>query len=179
MTDLAWLMIAYRIPPEPAAPRMAVWRRLKGLGAVYLQSGVCLVPRTDEALRRLRMLDRDIAGAGGEAVLLDTSGVDPAQADRVIGRFKADRDAAYEEFLDKCDDFDRDITKEIAADHFTYAELEENEADLKKLSVWLRRIRGLDFYGAARAAEAARRLKSCGDGLNAYAEQVFEKEQGR
>ncbi len=38
-----------------------------------------------------------------------------------IARFKADRDEAYREFIDKCDDFEREIAKEQAARHFTYA----------------------------------------------------------
>src|SRR3546814_18387186 len=91
------------------------------------------------------------------------------------------RDDAYEEFIDKCDDFEREVAKEVDASHFTYAELEENDVDLKKLQGWLTKIRKLDFYGAARAAEAEERLKGCEAVLDAYAKQVFEEpeENGR
>src|SRR3546814_13392580 len=91
------------------------------------------------------------------------------------------RDDAYEEFIDKCDDFEREVAKEVDASHFTYAELEENDVDLKELQGWLTKIRKLDFYGAARAAEAEERLKGCEAVLDAYAKQVFEahEENGR
>ncbi|MGE0502543.1 MAG: Chromate resistance protein ChrB [Rhizobiaceae bacterium] len=161
------------MPAEPAAKRIAVWRRLKGMGAVYLQNGVCLLPKTDDHVRRLKMLENDIAEAMGESVILETVALDQAQESKVIARFKADRDDAYEEFIDKCDDFEREVAKEVDAKHFTYAELEENDVDLKKLQGWLAKIRKLDFYGGARAAEAEERLKGCEAVLDDYAKQVF------
>ena len=64
--------------------------------------------------------------------------------------------------------------EETAAQHFTYAELEENDVDLKKLQVWFEKIKKLDFYNAELAAEAAERLKGCERLLDAYAQRVFE-----
>jgi len=58
--------------------------------------------------------------------------------------------------------------------HFTYAELEENDVDLKKLQSWLEKIRKLDFYGATLAPEAERHLQACEGLLEAYAQRVFE-----
>ena len=174
MSRMAWLLLIYKIPPEPAARRMSVWRRLKGMGAVYLQSGVCLLPRADDHIRRLKVIENDIFEAGGECVILETIGIDAAQEEKVVARFKADRDDAYDEFVDKCEDFEREVAKEVAAEHFTYAELEENEADLKKLKDWLTRIGKLDFYGAARAVEAAQRLAGCEIVLGDYAKRVFD-----
>jgi hypothetical protein len=109
MPDLTWLLLTYKVPPEPAARRMAVWRRLKAMGAVYLQNGVCVLPKSDDHVRRLKMLEKEIADAGGESVLLETIALDAAQQDKVVGRFRADRDDAYEEFIDKCDDFEREV----------------------------------------------------------------------
>ena len=91
-----------------------------------------------------------------------------------ICRFKIDRDDAYREFIDKCDDFETEIPKATAAQHFTYNELEENDVELKKLQGWLEKIRKLDFYGATLASEAAERLKTCEGLLDRYAQRVFE-----
>ena len=93
---------------------------------------------------------------------------------KVLARFKADRDDAYEEFIDKCDDFEREVAKEITAGHYSYAELEENDVDLKKLQGWLEKIAKLDFYGAARAKEARTRLQGCEAVLDDYAKRVFD-----
>ncbi len=35
-----WLVLVYRVPSEPTRLRATVWRRLKGLGAVYLQNSI-------------------------------------------------------------------------------------------------------------------------------------------
>lgn len=174
MSDISWLLLTYKVPPEPAARRIAVWRKLKGMGAVYLQNGVCLLPKTDDHVRRLKMLENDIAEAKGESVILETVALDQAQENKVIERFKADRDEAYVEFLDKCDDFKREVAKEIAASHYTYAELEENDVDLKKLRGWLAKIEKLDFYGGERAEEARAHLKGCEAVLDDYARRVFD-----
>lgn len=174
MASISWLLLTYKVPAEPSAKRIALWRRLKGMGAVYLQNGVCLLPRTDDHVRRLKMLENDVAEMGGEAVILETVALDGAQEDKVIGRFKADRDEAYREFVDKCADFEAEIANETAAENFTYAELEENDVDLKKLQSWIEKIRKLDFYGATLASEAAERLQACEVLLDAFARRVFE-----
>jgi CRISPR/Cas system-associated endoribonuclease Cas2 len=169
-----WLLLTYKVPPEPAKKRIALWRRLKGMGAVYLQNGVCLLPKNDDHVRRLKMLANEIAEMSGESVILETVAFDRAQEHKVVGRFKADRDEEYKEFLAKCADFDAEIAKETAAKHFTYAELEENDVDLKKLQSWLEKIRKLDFYGATLASESEQRLQACEALLDVYAQRVFE-----
>ena len=174
MVTRPWLLLTYKVPPEPAAKRVALWRRLKGMGAVYLQNGVCLLPKTDDHARRLKMLENDVAEIGGETVILETLALDRAQEEKVVARFQADRDEAYRELIDKCDDFEAEIAKETATRHFTYAELEENDVDLKKLQVWFEKIKKLDFYNAELATEAAERLKGCERLLDAYAQRVFE-----
>lgn len=120
------------------------------------------------------MLENDIAGMGGEAVILKTFALDRMQEEKVVARFKADRDDAYREFIDKCDDFGAEIAKETAARHFTYNELEENDVDLKKLQGWLEKIKKLDFYSGGLASEAANRLQACESLLDDYAQRVFE-----
>ncbi|MGE0629314.1 MAG: Chromate resistance protein ChrB [Hyphomicrobiaceae bacterium] len=174
MVTSAWLLLTYKVPPEPAAKRIALWRRLKAMGAVYLQNGVCLLPKTDDHIRRLKMLENDVDEMGGEAVILETVALDRAQEDKVVARFKADRDDQYREFLGRCADFEKEIAKEIAINKFTYAELEEEDTDLKKLQGWLEKIRKLDFYGATLADEASERLRACEALLDSYAQRVFD-----
>lgn len=174
MAEITWLLLTYKVPADPAAKRVAIWRRLKSMGAVYLQNGVCLLPKTDDHTRRLKMVENEVAEAKGDSVLLETVALDAAQENKVVARFKADRDDAYEEFIDKCDDFEREVAKEIEAAHFTYAELEENDVDLKKLQGWLVKIEKLDFYGGERAKEAQHRLQGCEAVLEDYAKRVFD-----
>jgi hypothetical protein len=172
-----WLLLTYKLPAEPTRLRVGVWRRIRSLGAVYLQNSICVLPATGEHQRQLRMVKLEIETAGGEAVLFEAMALDPRQEELVVSRFQRDRDQDYEEFLDKCADYEGEIEKEVKAGHYSFAEVKENEEDLKKLKNWLDRIKVIDFYGAAAQATAQRRLVACEALLEGYADQVFEREQ--
>lgn len=171
---IEWLLFTYKVPAEPAAGRVGLWRKLKGMGAVYLQSGVCLLPKSDDHVRRLKLLENEATSLGGEAVLLETIAFDAAQEAKVLERFRADRDEQFREFIGKCDAFEEEIAKEFRIEKFTYAELEEEDADLRKLQGWLEKIRKLDFYRARLGVEAGERLHGCEATLARYAQRVFE-----
>jgi hypothetical protein len=170
-------MLSYKVPSEPARHRMAVWRRLKALGAVYLNNGVCLLPTNADHLRQIRMLANEIGEMGGEASVFEAVSLDRGERERVVERFRADRDEAYREFIERCDGFEAEIARETAAGKLTYAELEENDEDLKKLRVWHAKIAALDFYGAALAKEAQEHLQRCEALLETFAQQVFDAQR--
>ncbi|MER6526146.1 Chromate resistance protein ChrB [Streptomyces sp. NPDC001508] len=169
-----WLVLIYRVPPEPSRLRAAVWRRLKGLGALYLQNSVAALPTSPAAERALRSLRKDILDMGGTASLLSSRVI--AGASDVVAAFNATRDDEYEEIIDKCDDFRAQVKKEYEANHFTYAELEENEEDLHKLQKWFAKVVDRDVLGAAQRNAAEEELKSCVQVLEDYANRVFREE---
>ena len=49
-----WLLLIYRVPSEPSRLRATVWRRIKSLGAIYLQSSAAALPASVTAERSLR-----------------------------------------------------------------------------------------------------------------------------
>lgn len=173
----SWLLLTYKVPAEPTKIRVGIWRRIRSLGAVYLQNSICVLPLTAEHQRQFRMVQSDIEHSGGEAVVFETLALDPKQEELVVSRFKHDRDQDYEEFLDKCADYKKEIDKEVKLDHYTFAELKENDEDLKKLKGWLEKIKVLDFYGAPARAAAEKQLAECEALLEGYADEVFEREQ--
>ncbi len=171
--SLRWLVLVYRVPSEPSRLRASLWRRLKTLGAVYLQSAVAALPESAEAERALRRLRSQIVEEmGGTAYLLScqslTGGSEMAEL------FKLARDDEYEEVVDRCRDFLAEIDQESAAGHFTFGELEENEEDLAKLRRWLDKVRARDVLGSDGAGEAEAALRRCEASLEAYATRVYE-----
>ena len=170
----SWLVLIYRIPSEPTRLRATVWRRLKGLGAVYLQNSVATLPAGPASERALRKLRRDILEMGGTAQLL--AGQPLAGQGDILAVFQAARDDEYEEIIDKCQDFHGQLQKEYDSGHFTYAELEENEEDLVKLRNWLAKITERDVFGAPRRAATLEALASCEQALEEYAARVYAEE---
>jgi DNA-binding transcriptional regulator PaaX len=171
-----WLLLAYKIPPEPARNRVAIWRKLRGLGAVYIQNSACLLPAGAEHARQLKIVQNDITSSRGEAVLMEATGLDKAQVEWIVRKFNEDRNEEYREFLSKCKEFIAEVQHEISIKYFTYAELQENDHDVKKLRNWMAKIRQLDFYGAPLQAEAQNYLSKCETLLEQFAQSVFEAE---
>lgn len=169
-----WLVLVYKVPPEPSRLRAAVWRRIKSLGAIYLQSSAAALPASTQAERALRKLRSEITEMSGSAVLLSCD-VLAGQAD-IEAQFQAARNDEYEEIADKCNDFIAGIDKEYAENHFSYAELEENEVDLVKLRTWLSRVRERDAFAAAGLQQALSCLAECEEKLEAYAARVYAEE---
>ena len=62
-----WVMLAYRLPREPSTPRIALWRRLRQLGAAQIGDGLVTLPLTDETRERLEWLAEQVREAGGDA----------------------------------------------------------------------------------------------------------------
>ncbi len=169
-----WLLLVYRVPSEPSRLRATVWRRIKSLGAIYLQSSAAALPASTAAERALRKLRSEILDMAGTAVLLSCEAL--AGESDIRSQFQDARDDEYEEIVDKCADFIAGIDKEYRDNHFSYAELEENEVDLVKLRTWLQRVRDRDAFGAAGLQQAVSSLAECEEKLEAYAARVYAEE---
>ncbi|HWG65193.1 MAG TPA: Chromate resistance protein ChrB [Streptosporangiaceae bacterium] len=174
-TSGGWLVLVYRVPSEPSRLRSAVWRRLKSLGAIYLQNSAAALPASVGAERALRKLRSQILDMEGTAVLMSCSVL--AGEHEVLAAFQAARDDEYEEIVDRCEDFLAQVRKEFTAHHFTYAELEENEVDLVKLRNWLSRVRQRDVFGASLRGSAEKSLEGCQHALDEYAARVYAEEE--
>ena len=171
--NLTWLILVYRVPSEPTRLRGAVWRKLRNLGAVYMQNSAAAIPRTVHTERTMRALRKEIVESmSGKAFLISSSSV-ASDAD-LREMFNEARNDEYEEILDKCKDFHTGIDKEIREEHYTYGELEENEEDLHKLRGWYDKVKTRDVLGASRAPEVVAALAGCAEKLEAFAAEVYE-----
>src|SRR5712691_10972715 len=176
--ERGWLLLVYRVPSDPTRLRSAVWRRLKSLGAIYLQNSAAALPASVSAERALRKLRSEILDMSGTAVLLSCAVLAGEQDIRAA--FQAARNDEYEEIVDKCHDFLAEVQKEYVDNHFTYAELEENEVDLVKLRNWLARVQERDAFGAQGRQPAEAELARCEEELERYAARVYAEEaEGR
>ena len=101
--QVSWLLLIYRVPSEPTRLRAAVWRRLKSLGAIYLQNSAAALPASPAGERALRKLRHEILEMSGTAVLMSCAVLSGQQ--EVLSAFHAARDDEYEEIVDRCQDF--------------------------------------------------------------------------
>ncbi|MFZ5595474.1 MAG: Chromate resistance protein ChrB [Bacillota bacterium] len=169
-----WLILIYKIPSEPTRYRASIWRKIKAMGAVYLQSSVCILPLNHKTEKNFRLLRREIERYGGEAHLVKGSFV--LQEQPVIDMFNRARNDEYEEVIDRCQDFFKEIDKEIARQHFTFGELEENEEDFEKLKKWFEKIRERDFFQAGQQKSTLEMLEKCQERIDEFGQYVFAHE---
>ena len=74
-----WVLLAYRLPREPSAPRLAVWRQLKRLGVAQLVE-FC------ESRYGIRVSDADLVPGNFRSLRELADFVDRKQAEKGSGR---------------------------------------------------------------------------------------------
>ncbi len=171
-----WLLFLPQVPASPSSLRVAIWRRMREVGAAGLQNGVWVLPRKPEQEKFLQELLAEVNRQGGSGLLLVALPLNPQDQEEIIERFRSDRDDEYVEFCERCREFVAEIDKETGLQKFTFAELEENEEDLKKLAGWLRKIQGRDFFGGHRAEEAVTALARCRGAFRSFMNSVYARE---
>ncbi|MGB3354371.1 MAG: Chromate resistance protein ChrB [Mycobacterium sp.] len=154
---------------------MALWRRARAAGAAGLQNGVWVLPDSPqhrELFAQLAATVRDL----GSAFVLTVAAAGEGTDGQIVARFRADRAREYDEFAERCDEVLAEIDKETRKEKFTFAELEEIEQDLDKLTGWLDKISARDFFPDERAANSSATLQRCQQALAGFAEAVYRAE---
>jgi hypothetical protein len=176
---MEWMVLLFRVPAEPSRHRVAVWRVLRRTGAVSLGQSAWLAPAAPAFADGMARAVQLVQAAGGEAVVLDASGHQPADSERLAEVYSAAREAEWTEFLAECAKYLAEIDQEIAKAKLTLAELDEEEHSLERLRRWHRELRLRDVLGAPSAADADRRLKVCEAKLEDYTQRVFHAVGGQ
>jgi hypothetical protein len=99
MNEQRWLILIYRLPREPSRPRVAAWRKLKALGALYLQDGVVALPEDAVTREQLEWLQLQIQEANGEATLWEAQPNTSAENKELVAAFRSSREEAYKAII--------------------------------------------------------------------------------
>src|SRR3954447_14846267 len=130
-----WVLLSYRIPREPSTPRIAVWRRLKRLGAAQIGDGLVALPADARTQEQLEWLAEEIAEANGTSTLWRAELTGAAQERALVRGLTAARAAEYTAVAVKAR-----ALREGAPDDAMKAR------DLRSLRRELRRIQRRDFF---------------------------------
>lgn len=96
---MQWLLLVYRIPREPTASRVYVWRKLKQLGAISPQDAIWALPATPRTREQFQWLASEIVELQGEASLFLSEVVFASKGPPLREQFEAPARAAYQEIL--------------------------------------------------------------------------------
>lgn len=171
---VTWLVLVYKVPAVTSRLRAAVWRRLKALGAVYLQHGVAALPWSPVAERALLTLCREIRVSDGVGQLLHCHAL--AGQGEVAAIYNRAREDEYRDLSGHCEDFVRHVEQLIAGRCVSYTELKKGDGSLVKLKSVGAEIHARDVLGAAGRGEAIDALVRCEDILQAWSAALYRAE---
>ena len=120
-----WLLLLYKVSPEPTARRVYVWRKLKRLGALLLHDSVWVLPPTPYTREQLQWLSAEIVEMEGEAMLWEATLASPEQNTALVQQFQTQADGAYAEIL---------------------AQLQHKDCDLETLSRRFQQVQTTDYF---------------------------------
>lgn len=104
-----WLILTYKLPTEPSARRVFVWRKLKKLGAITIFEAVWTLPDTPRTHEHFQWLAAEIQEMGGEAMFWRAQPELSGQEETLIFLFSKQVDAAYQILLSKLDQAEPDL----------------------------------------------------------------------
>jgi hypothetical protein len=174
--DQSWLLISASTAGGAATLRVQVWRKLRSLGALYLQQSVCLLPARPAVVREVRRLVDRIRRQGGTARVLSMTFSDSAEEQAVIAELNAARDAEYAEVLERLPELRKELADEHARGNATYAEVEESEADLERFRTWLAKIAARDYFVAPGGQDARDAVEEAAAELAAFEDAALHAE---
>jgi hypothetical protein len=173
-----FMILAYRVPATPTAGRVAVWRNLKKIGAIYIQQSVCAFPDSAAVRRDLEPILARITGAAGEYHLLPLRKLDQQEESKLIRQFLEQTSSHYQEIIENCEvNFTKEIEFETFRKNFTYEEAEEIRLEFEKIRAWFERVEQRDWFGAANRKEAHDWLGRCERMLEEFEAKVFDVQE--
>jgi hypothetical protein len=139
----SWLLLTYRIPREPTAGRVFVWRKLKQLGAIALQDAAWVLPLTSRTREQFQWLAAEITELQGEAMLWEAEQL-----------YATDKAKLHREFVEPVEKEYRDIL----------AALKKKKRDLTALSKQFQDAMARDYFASELGQQVRSKLLSAAGG---------------
>jgi hypothetical protein len=171
-----FLLVSASTAGGPASLRVQVWRKLRSLGALYLQQSVCLLPARQGPIREVRRLLARVHSEGGTGRVITIGVPDEREYAALVTQFNAARDAEYAEVLERTPAMLAEIATETRRGRASYVEVEESEADLDRFRAWLAKIAARDYFDAPGRVAAEAAVAQCAQALAEFEEAALRVE---
>src|SRR5881275_511943 len=97
MKSSSWLLLLFSLPTKRKSERVAVWRRLKKMGAVQLKTSTYLLPDEPAQYEQFQWLAQQIRDYGGDSTLVRAQEIEGLTREKVIAMFNEARGKNYAE----------------------------------------------------------------------------------
>jgi hypothetical protein len=153
---MPWLVFSHSLPSTGrSSARVAVWRRLRALGAVSPKGAVHILPEREECAEAFQWLAQEVEQASGEALLMHVERFDGLGDTQLIALFDEARKEDYAALDARAAELERTLTGSRSRQSTDSPQLRESLAKLRRDYGEIARI---DFFSAAAGAKLASRL---------------------
>ena len=170
MNATSWLLLLYSLPTNRNTERVAVWRRLKKIGAVQIKTSTYLLPDQPAQYEQFQWLAKQIRDYGGDSTLVRAQEIEGLTKDNVISLFNAARDKEYSQLRRSLQSFiprRKKLDTELAA------------VELERLIRQFRELRQVDFFDSARGHDVAMLLRRAEGPRHSRQSEVLDAKQYR
>jgi hypothetical protein len=94
---VTWVLLSSRVPREPSRLRLAIWRRLRRLGAILIHDALWVLPAEAKSREAFEWLAEEIVEQGGTAWVWEAAGLSSTQDREAVELFRREADARYAE----------------------------------------------------------------------------------
>ena len=150
MKPASWLLLLFSLPTNRNTERVAVWRRLKKLGAVQFTTSTYLLPDQATQYEQFQWLAQQIRDYDGDSTLVRAQEIEGLTKEKVVAMFNDARAKDYAELRKSLQGF---ITRQRKMD------AETATGELERLTRQFREIRKIDFFDSPRGHDIAMLLR--------------------
>jgi hypothetical protein len=167
---LTWLLLLFSLPTKRKTERVAVWRRLKKMGAVQMKTSTYLLPDESAQYEQFQWLAQQIRDYGGDSTLVRAQEIEGLTRDEAVSLFHTAREAEYSDLKKALQNF---ISRRRKRD------AESAAGELERLTRQFRELRQIDFFDSARGHEVAMLLRRVEGPHSSRKLQTLEAKQYR
>jgi len=107
MAASRWVLLSSRVPREPSRLRLAIWRRLRRLGALLVHDAVWVLPADPRTREAFEWLADEIVEQGGTALVWEADSLDRKQDRDLVRRFQEEADGRYRALAESAESISR------------------------------------------------------------------------
>jgi hypothetical protein len=150
ITATSWLLLLFSLPTNRNTERVAVWRRLKKMGAVQIKTSTYLLPDAPTQYEQFQWLAQQIRDYGGDSTLVRAQEIEGLNKEKVTAMFNDARAKDYGV-----------LRKSLQTFIARRKKLDAHEAvgQLERITRQFREVREVDFFDSARGHDIAMLLR--------------------
>ena len=151
---MTWLVFSYSLPSKAqSSPRVALWRRLRRLGAIAPTGGTHLLPAREECLEAFQWLAEEAKQANGDALVMHVEQFEGLSDAELMERFRQARAEDYAELEAQAHEIEKSLRAQLNPE-----ERSRLQEALNKLQRRHADIVRVDFFDAPEGSLVASKL---------------------